>query len=1239
MSDHFHLQLQLSCRLLLSAALLTIATAGAAQFAPSPVSASSVTTPVPASGGFSQITSVDVTDSGTIVFAQPQNGQLLTSVNGAAATVLYTLAGGSGGYPKGIAVDHLNNAYISDYTGHLWQVNLTTGAATDILPLCNSVTNSYLGPQTIAVDGQNNVYTAGVRAMGNTAYPILMITQGGTCSSIATGDVNSFVAADGFGNAFYSLGGTNIFEVAGAATGGSSSTLVASGFAQINGLRADATGNLYVSDQSTIDELPYIGGVPSVSASAEFVVLPHSSTNSIGTNSSGIIATSNSSTVSLSTLGALNLGTATSGTTTGSGTLTFYFNAPETVAGFQFMAGAKISSEIVNTGAGTCAAIAYSKGQSCTLTLTMTPSTVGRRQGSAQVLVGTSVVGEATVTTQATGPGLSIDPGTQVALGSGFTSPAGVAADASGNVAVADSAANTVSFIPAGSTTATAIATGLNQPTGIAFGADGSLYIANAGNGSITYVPLSSPGTFGTAVTIANGLTAPSGIALGNDGSVFVADTTSLYRYANNGGTVDFSTRSVLSTSMTSAAGLAVDAAGDVFVADEGAGTIIKFAGQNQSNVVSGLSSPVSVAVEPSGSLLITQNGSSTVLRIPFVSGSYDMNSTSQLGSGFVTPAAVALDGTGNLYVADSTLPGVVGIQRTVVALNLGTFDIGVTSASQSFTLSNSGTASATFGTPLYTASGNSGDFNISTSNAGDCSAGGSLTASSSCAVSATFTPTAIGQRSDTLTFSANALNAASFTETLQGVGTNLPNTTTVLTSSPNPSSLGQSVTFTATVAPVAPATGTATGTVTFKANGTAIGTGTLNNAGVATLSLSTLTAGAQSITAIYGGDSNFVGSTSSALAQTVNKSASTTVLTSSPNPSVSGQSVTFTATVTASGSGTPTGTVTFNNGGTAIGTGTLNNAGVATLSLTTLTVGAQSITATYGGDGNFVTSTSSALTQTVNQGASTASTTALTSSPNPSVSGQSVTFTATVAPVAPATGTPTGTVTFKNSGTAIGTGTLNNAGVATLSLSTLAVGAQSITATYGGDSNFATSTSSALTQTVSSVGSSADFTLTIQPTQATLTSGQTFTTQITLTPLNGLTGSVATTCTGLPTNASCVVTPAQATFSGTTPVFETLTIAIDGGTASLVKPTAPLFSAHVGHLAFLTLPMFGILFLFRFRQQKRRTLLVLAFCALLGGCGGSSTTSATPPGTYTIAVQSQAGTVAHTAQVILTVQ
>ena len=266
---------------------------------------------------------------------------------------------------------------------------------------------------------------------------------------------------------------------------------------------------------------------------------------------------------------------------------------------------------------------------------------------------------------------------------------------------------------------------------------------------------------------------------------------------------------------------------------------------------------------------------------------------------------------------------------------------------------------------------------------------------------------------------------------------------TSTLTSSQNPSTIGAPVTFTDTL----PAG--VTGTVTFTSGTTVIGTGNVTN-GVATITTSTLPGGSDPIVATYNGDTNN-GTSSATLTQTVNMATPTVTVTTS-GPSVFGNPVTVTATVPTG----VTGTVIITSGGTTLGTGTVGPNNTVTVTTSSLPVGTDTITASYGGDTN-----NNPATGTTNQTvAKTLPTVTLTSSNNPSTTSQPVTFTATVPTNA------TGTVTFLDGTTVIGTGTINN-GVATLTTSTLPVGSDPITASYPGDSNNGASTSFPLTQTV----------------------------------------------------------------------------------------------------------------------------------------------------------------------------
>jgi hypothetical protein len=149
---------------------------------------------------------------------------------------------------------------------------------------------------------------------------------------------------------------------------------------------------------------------------------------------------------------------------------------------------------------------------------------------------------------------------------------------------------------------------------------------------------------------------------------------------------------------------------------------------------------------------------------------------------------------------------------------------------------------------------------------------------------------------------------------------------------------------------------------VTFYDGTTSMGTGTTAS-GVAMFAAALLTARTHTIKASYPGDYNFKPN-SGTVTQVVNKYATTTTLTSSPNPSHSGQAVTFTAQVVSTGPA-PTGKVKFLDGTLAIGSATLSG-GVAKLTKSTLAVGTHPITAQYLGDAASNTSTSSVVNQVV---------------------------------------------------------------------------------------------------------------------------------------------------------------------------------------------------------------------------------------------------------------------------------
>ncbi len=270
---------------------------------------------------------------------------------------------------------------------------------------------------------------------------------------------------------------------------------------------------------------------------------------------------------------------------------------------------------------------------------------------------------------------------------------------------------------------------------------------------------------------------------------------------------------------------------------------------------------------------------------------------------------------------------------------------------------------------------------------------------------------------------------------------------TTKLASSPNPSVFGQSVTFNASVS--SSSSGTPTGSVAIYEGSTMLATGTLVN-GIATIPVSTVPVGSNSITALYQGSVTYAPSLSAALNQVVTPATTFTSVAPSLNPALLHESVTYTATVASQYGGAATGTVVFQDGGSTVATVTMVG-NQAAYNTTYKTPGTHSITATYSGDTNNNGSISPALVEQINKGGFP-STTALATSGSPSLVGQPVTFTATVTSTHGAI--PDGELVTFHDGNVMGTGTTAS-GVATFTTSSLKAKTNTMEAFYAGDATF----------------------------------------------------------------------------------------------------------------------------------------------------------------------------------------
>jgi hypothetical protein len=314
---------------------------------------------------------------------------------------------------------------------------------------------------------------------------------------------------------------------------------------------------------------------------------------------------------------------------------------------------------------------------------------------------------------------------------------------------------------------------------------------------------------------------------------------------------------------------------------------------------------------------------------------------------------------------------------------------------------------------------------------------------------------TTIGAKTIAATYPGDANFAASASTGAPHTVNQAATTTVFGVQNPNPSTRGQPVNVTWSVPVTAPGTGAPTGNVTVTDGVDSC------TAAVAAVScnVALTTVGSRPLTITYAGDVNFSGSSVGSIPHTVNPAATTTAITAdAPDPSVTGQIVTVAYTVTSAG-GTPTGNVTVADG---LGGSCVATVAAGSCSIAFATAGARTLTATYAGDANFAGSASAGAPHLVNQAATT--TTISSHLPDPSTTALPVTVVWSVLPTAPGAGTPTGTVTVTTDGAETCSAAVA-AGSCSLTFTT--TGGRTLTATYGGDTQFSGSASVVTPHTV----------------------------------------------------------------------------------------------------------------------------------------------------------------------------
>ena len=955
----------------------------------------------------------------------------------------------------------------------------------------------------------------------------------------------------------------------------------------------------------------------------------------------------------------------TVGATAGQQNVTVTASAAGTVATVQVLTGGAPGLDFApGTGLQNCVTT-LAKGATCTESVAFTPSAPGVRVGAVVLLDSNSnVLGTAFLSGTGSGglgvlvPGNMPEIAGQGRLFSGplgdggpamqasLDLPSGIALDGAANLYIADTLHYRIRIVNAktgiintfagngspgySGDNGPAVNAAFNTPSGVAVDGAGNVYIADTGNNVIRKVVPSTgivttvagnglPGTptsvgDGKLATLAN-LNAPQGVTVDIAGNLFIADTSNhrirrvdaisgiITTVAGNGtangvGGGGFSGDGgpAASAELNYPFTVAFDLAGNMYIPDSGnnrvrvvntSGVINTFAGTGQPDytgdggpaAAATLYTPEGVTADPAGNIYIADTQNAAVRKVNALTGNISTlaanGSTENLYNGDLYelvvygPIGMAIDGSGNLYVAEYFQQVVQWMQSNLVVLDFRANPIrqGEKSNPMLQVIENDGNApfdinNITLGTNVAldptttTCALTPPSMTVDE----DCIAGVVFAPSKSFVIAPPATSELI---IDDIDFAGVTVNTP-LDIRIWATATVVNATTTMLTSSLNPSGYGQNVSFTATVT-TGSGTGALTGTVTFYYDGTAFpSTAACPNpvtlTATATCASTALTVGKHQITATYNDNNNpptHFPSTSQPLTQVVLEGTATS-LTSSGTPSAVGQSVTFTATVTSSGGNiAPDGNVVFYDGSTLLGTSTLSPAGVATFTTSTLADGVHSIIASYGGDpaNNIQGSSSPIWTQDVLASSSLT----LASSPNPSNYGVTVTFTFAVPETQSVNAQ--GSVTIYDGTTKIGTAYLvGGTGQGTFTTSSLVVGTHAITVTFPGDTNYGPGTSAVLNQVVNQAQTTT--VIAAAPNPAFAGGAIAFTATVQLTQgVNVPTGAVTFTNGSAVLGSAAIGTSGTATINTTLPVGSYSVVATysgdlnDAGSASSPLP------------------------------------------------------------------------------------
>ena len=967
-----------------------------------------------------------VLDSCGNIYAIQQYGGEVDEIPAGGGAITVVLAAGGANYdiaPLSIDAAKANLYILQGTTGSLYKIPITNCVPQPAskVTVSNVVGNLgalsyYWNGSAVATDSAGDVFIGTnvaccapvdelVEEYGSTGYTTGTTLLGGVTSlanpitSIAVDSSNNIYYVSG--GALYELPVTTPATTSTQAVYGATPIAYGSGYTTVVGVSLDSAGNLFVVDSgsSTIFEIPFetSGSTSALNPNDQYIVATGSAltlANAVAPDPSGnLFYGNNTSSVFEVTRNNANFGSQAV-SSSGNVTLNVVFNAAVTPTSIAIVPP---GGDFLSASGGTCAAkTAQAAGSTCTVTASFSPQTAGLGKGALVLSDSAGTLATANLYGVGLGAGVTIDPGTPTATGSGIVTPTAVDLDALGNLYVADSSNGTVWEIPAGSVTPAAIATGFNSPAGVAVNGASDVYVSDTKNNQIVEIPVVNGALSAAAqITLVSStasiagatLKNPTGLAVDAQGNLYIADTgNNRIGFLPQSVGWEVSQASTLGSGFNGPLAITVTASGLIYVADSGDGKVYSISYPSAAALMTlaatGFNSPSALRTDAAGDLYVVDEGNTKVVRIPNIAGTLATSSSAEVSFGIANPDGLAIDPSGNLYISnlnDASAPVYV-VNRTSPTLSFGNINPLSSSNPTSVQVESTGNQTLKLSSPYYQATGSTNAFVLDTSEANACAASDSLAVGANCTVEATFTPPGSGTFNETLALASNAAGAPQINLTGVGVATQATTTTLTVTAPTGTPYYGQAIDLSASVTSSA---GSPTGTVALLVDNAQVATSTLSN-GTATFALNNgLSGGTHTFQAVYSGSqtvTTIYASSESAVDTVIVSAVATTTTTSfttldiNPPSQPAGTALALTATVASTFAGIPTGTVTFNitdSGGQTIAPQTVllaaASGGVfqATYSFTPpapasgVAYNVVSFTATYSGDNNFNPSTS----------------------------------------------------------------------------------------------------------------------------------------------------------------------------------------------------------------------------------------------------------------------------------------